>query len=217
MPDLQDELTDLRRAILSMGASVEQRVNRAIDSLLSSDLELAREVGGGDEEIDAMDVDIEAECLRILALSQPVAGDLRFVLAVMRINSDLERIADMAEGISKRVIDLQSQTPIAVPSAVVEMAGSARRMLAEALSAFADEDVALCLRIRRSDRQVDDLQREVFAWIQDEIPRHVEATRAAIDILSIARKLERIADQATNIAEDVYFIVKGAVIRHTAE
>jgi phosphate transport system protein len=212
---LQSELMTLRRMILTMAAGVEQRVRNAIRSLLQDDHDLAQTVRRGDREIDEMEVDIESECLRILALTAPVAGDLRFVLAVIRINNDLERVADMAKGIAKRVLDLHEKGYIEMPKALRDMASSAEQMLHDSVAALANEDAELCRRIRRSDQHVDDLLKEIFAWVQSEIPAHVERTAAAIDVLSIARKLERIADLATNIAEDVVFVIEGSVIRHT--
>jgi phosphate transport system protein len=212
--DLRTELTECRRAILKMGAVVEQRVGAAIESLFDRDVAAARSVRMGDDEIDEMDLDIEAECLRILALSHPVAGDLRFVLAVMRINADLERIGDCAKGISKRVVALDASSPIELPPAVSGMAAAARQMLGDALAGLANHDAALCRQVRREDERVDDLLKEMYAWVQEEIPQHVETTRSAIDVLSVARKLERIADLSTNIAENVIFLVEGSVVRH---
>ncbi len=198
-----------------MGSLVEQRVTRAIESLLHGRTDMAREVRTGDREIDAMDVDIEAECLRVLALTQPVATDLRLVLAVLRINGELERIGDEAKSIAKRVLDL-ADTPNAVelPPTLHRMAQAARTMFSDALTALAESDVELCRRVRAADEHVDDCQKEIFAWVQEEIPRNVEATRAVIDILSVTRRLERIADLATNIAEDVIFLIEGAQVRH---
>jgi phosphate transport system protein len=144
-----------------------------------------------------------------------VAGDLRFVLSVIRINHDLERVADEAKGIAKRVLDLLRQEGMRIPEPLREMAASAERMLHDSVAALANEDADLCRSIRRSDKKVDDLLKEIFAWVLKEIPAHVEHTNAAIDVLSIARKLERIGDLATNIAEDVVFLIEGAVIRHT--
>ena len=212
--ELRRELTELRRAILTMGSAVEERVKQANQGLLDGRRDLAEHVRNGDHEIDAMDVDIEAACLRILALSHPVAADLRFVLSVLRINNDLERIGDEAKSIAKRVLDLDENRPIKYPDGLYTMAEASMRMLSDALTALAEEDVELCRRIKRNDQQVDDLQKEIFAWVQKEIPRHVEATPAAIDILSIARRFERIADLATNIAEDVMFLAEGSLVRH---
>jgi phosphate transport system protein len=213
--ELQKELTHVRRLIMAMGAAVEQRVNRAIEALLDWDLEAAREVRTGDREIDQMEVEIESECLRVLALGQPVASDLRFILVVLRLNTDLERIGDLAKSIAKRVINLADAFDVSLPPALTEMCHATRQMFSDALAALANNDAQACRQIRRSDQHVDDLQKEIFYWVQREIPLHIEATQAAIDILSIARKLERIADIATNIAEDVIFLVEGAIVRHT--
>lgn len=212
--DLQTELTSLRRAILTMGAEVESRITLAIAALVDRDAKAAHDVRTGDDEIDAMEIQIEQECLRILALSHPVAGDLRFVLAVMRINTEFERIADMARGIAKRALDLQRREPMPLPKVIVEMATQAHRMYARALAALAEGDTAAAQRVRQSDQRVDDLQKEVFSWVQEQIPDHVESTQSAIDILSVARKLERIADVSTNIAEDIIFLTEGSLVRH---
>lgn len=213
--DLQNELIRLRRMILTMGASVEQRVSEAADSLFRHDIQEAREVRTGDDEIDAMDLDVEAECLRILALSHPVAGDLRFVLAVVRINNNLERMADLAASIAKRVLALEDhRTSVALPEALEDMGRCTLRMLSDALAALANEDTALCNQVRRADDRVDDLFKELFIWAQQAIRDNVDVTASVVDVLSIARKLERIADMATNIAEDVIFLVEGAVVRH---
>lgn len=213
--DLQNELLNLRRSILRMGAAVEQRVRWSIESLNDRDAELARRVRVSDTEIDDMEVDIEEECLRILALLQPMATDLRFILAVMRMNTDLERIGDLARSIAKRVIDLDRQFDLVYPDCVAEMGSATIRMLDDALTAFSDENMALAKFIRQADQRVDDLQKEVFSWVQREIQSDVETTQAAIDILSVARKLERIADHATNIAEDVMFLIEGSIVRHS--
>ncbi len=213
--DLDRELTELRRKILTMGSLVEQRVRDAIEALLQRQPEIAQRVRSGDREIDAMDVAIEAECLHILALSQPVAADLRFVLAVLRMNTDLERVGDEAKSIAKRVLDLTETTPsLEIPPMMREMANASCTMLSESLTALAEEDVELCRRVREADERVDELQKKVFAWVTDEITRNVGKTRAAIDLLSVARRLERIADLATNIAEDVIFLIEGAQVRH---
>ncbi len=214
---LAKELTELRRAILTMGSAVEQRVDQATEALLQNRADLARAVREGDSEIDQMDVDIEAECLRILALSQPVAADLRLVLAVFRINNELERIGDEARGIAKRVLDLSEANPLEIPSVLRHMAQAAREMLGDALTALAQSNGSLARSVRAADQQVDEYQKQMFAWIQEEIPRHVDALRAAIDLLSVARRFERIADLSTNIAEDVIFLIEGSQVRHARE
>ncbi|MGI9013231.1 MAG: phosphate signaling complex protein PhoU [Phycisphaerales bacterium] len=213
--DLIKELTKLRKAILTMGANVEQRVRDAVTSLIERDFETAQRVRRGDGEINAMEIDIEAECLRILALSHPVAGDLRFVLAVMRINANLERVGDLAKSIAKRALDLQEQGYYELPESLHTMASGAQQMLADALSALSNEDAEMARRVRRADDRIDDLQKEVFVWAQQEIASNVARIEAVIDILSTARKLERIGDQSTNIAEDVIFLSEGSMVRHT--
>jgi phosphate transport system protein len=215
--DLNKELTDLRRAILTMGSAVEQRVGDALDALFGCRVDLAENVRGGDREIDEMDVDIEAECLRILALAQPVAADLRFVLSVLRMNTDFERIGDEAKSIAKRVLDLVRKESIEYPPILREMAEASRKMLADALTALTDSDADLGRAVRQADEKVDELQKQVITWVQQKIPKDVEATPAAIDVLSIARRLERIADLATNVAEDVIFMLHGSQVRHARE
>lgn len=213
--DIAKELTGLRRAILTLGASVESRVNQALEAFLERNVEEARHVRSSDHEIDEMEVDIEAECLRVLALCAPVASDLRFVLAVIRIDKDLERIADHAKSISKRVIDLDDLKPIEIPPSINTMASTAQEMLGDALRALAESDPKLAQRVREADQIVDDIQKEVFDWVQVQIAKNVESTRTVIDVLSIVRAIERIADLSTNIGEDVIFITKGRVVRHT--
>lgn len=214
--DLRKELLTLRTHLLDMGAAVEQRVAEVIDALLKSDLDEAREVRAGDDVINAMELDVEAECLRILALTQPVARDLRFVLAATRINTDLERVGDLAKSIAKRVISLQEHgMPVQVPSQIQEMATCSHRMVCDSLLALGETDVALSRGICEADDAVDALLKDVFDWAENAIARNVSQTAAVIDLLSIARKLERIADSATNIAEDVIFLAEGQVVRHS--
>ena len=214
---LTTELVELRKAILTMGAAVEQRINQAIQAMLQHDHAAAETVRAGDDEIDEMEVRIEQECLRVLALSHPVAGDLRFILAVMRINGNLERIADHAHSIAKRVLDLEHLPAIKIPDALIKMIDETRQMFTGALKALADENSELARKVRRADQRVDDLQKEIFAWVRQEIINNVESSDAVIDLLSVARKLERIADVSTNIAEDVIFVTEGAVVRHERE
>jgi len=212
---LYAELVKLRRSILTMAAEVDQRLEKAIDALLNHNQTAAWDVRRGDATIDRWELDIEEECLRCLALVQPRAKDLRFVLAIMRINSELERIGDMAQSISKRVLDLDRHAPIDTPMALVAMAQDTRTMYSNAINALADNDAELAGAIRKADSRVDELQKEVFSWVQSEIRREVELTEAAIDVLSVARKLERIADVCTNIAEDIIFLIDGTVVRHS--
>jgi phosphate transport system protein len=213
--DLPSRLTDLRRSIMTMGAAVEQRVNQAVAALVDADIEAASTVRRGDDEIDRMEMDIEQDCLLILALCQPVASDLRMVLAVLRISGVLEHVADKACNIARRAIALHDHHNLELPQSLISMAKASAAMFSDAMEALADHRVDLARRIRASDERVDDLQREVFAWVQSEIPRHVECTAAAIEVLSVARKLERIGDLSTIVAEEVIFHVEGTILRHT--
>jgi len=212
--ELDKGLVALHRAVLSMGAVARERVGQAFRALLDHDVALAQAVREGDREIDRMELDIDEECLKILALQGPVAGDLRYVLAILRINQDLERIADFAKSIAKRVIDMDGETPIQFPSNIARMADATEKMLADALRALADRDAVLAREVRRADQFVDDRNREVFHWAIEEVATHGERARGIIDIVSAARSIERIADLSTNIAEDVVFAVGGQVLRH---
>jgi phosphate transport system protein len=214
--DLRNEMVDLRRNLLAMGAAVEQRVTRVIESMVEGDLSLAESVKAGDAEIDRMELELEASCMRLLALAQPVAGDLRLILSVIRISGQLERVADLARGIAKKLIKVSALDAIQIPDAMTDLAFATRTMLSDALAALANEDAALCRQVRRSDQRVDDLYKEILIWGRQEIPQHPEAAAAAIDVLTIAQRFERISDMTTNIAEDVIFLVEGRVVRHEA-
>ncbi len=215
--NLQSRVIDLRRNLLALGAVVEQRVMNVIDVIRDGDVELARIVRSGDAEIDQMQLDLEAECMRLLALGSPVAGDLRLILTAMRVSNELERIADMAKGISKRVIRLVDSGNYRYPSSLVQMAEAALNMLRDVLIAFSNEDIRLCLEVRRADAYVDNLNREVVAWAREWIEQDVEKSGAAIELLAIAQRVERLADIVTAIAEDTVFLVEGRLVRHGLE
>ncbi|MAJ46613.1 MAG: phosphate transport system regulatory protein PhoU [Planctomycetes bacterium TMED75] len=215
--DLHNDLLALRRDLLALSALVEQQVSRTIEAMTKSDAELAREVKGSDTEVDAMDLRIEEQCMRLLALGSPMAGDLRQILSTLRISGQLERIADLAKGISKRTIKLSKLDAIRLPSSLLEMAEATRKMIADALVALSNEDVELCRQVRHADNLVDNLNKEVLHWSRNEIPRNVENTNAAIHLLTIAQRLERICDITTLIVEEVIFQVEGRIVRHGVE
>ncbi|MEY5061123.1 MAG: hypothetical protein RIS45_1044 [Planctomycetota bacterium] len=214
---LQSRIIDLRRNLLALGALVEQRVANVIDVIRDADVDLARKVRSGDAEIDQMQLDLENECMRLLALGSPVASDLRMILTAMRVSNELERIADMCKGISKRVIRLVESGNYRYPAALVQMAEGALAMLRDVLVAFSNEDIKLCLEIRKADTYVDNLNREVVAWSREWIEQDVEKSGAAIELLAIAQRIERLADIVTAIAEDTVFLVEGRLVRHGAE
>jgi phosphate transport system protein len=214
---LQSRIIDLRRNLLALGALVEQRVANVIEVIRDADVDLARKVRSGDAEIDQMQLDLENECMRLLALGSPVASDLRMILTAMRVSNELERIADMCKGISKRVIRLVESGSYRYPAALVQMAEGALAMLRDVMVAFSNEDIKLCLEIRKADTYVDNLNREVLAWSREWIEQDVEMSGAAIELLAIAQRIERLADIVTAIAEDTVFLVEGRLVRHGAE
>ena len=215
--NLQSRVINLRRNLLALGALVEQRVASVIEVIRDGDVELARQVRAGDAEIDQMQLELEAECMRLLALGSPVASDLRLILTAMRVSNELERIADMCKGISKRVIRMVESGSYRYPPALVQMAEAALSMLRDVLVAFSNEDIKLCLEVRRADTYVDDLNREVVAWTRAWIEQDVEKSGAAIELLAIGQRVERLADIVTAIAEDTVFLVEGRLVRHGAE
>ncbi len=215
MSGIADEMTKLRRLLLTMSAEVEQRVHRAIDGLVRHDLRSAEEVRYGDDEIDEMDVNVEAECFEILALHQPMAGDLRFTLATLRINQDLERMGDLARSVARRSIKLETRDPIQRPEVLSRLGSSVKNIVSDAMKALADHDEALCEQVRRADPEIDALYKQVFTWAAEELQSRGELAKPVIDILSIVRALERIADLSVNICETIIFSVEGTVVRHT--
>lgn len=135
---------------------------------------------------------------------------------MIRISGELERVADLARGVAKKLIKIAAIDVLILPPAMTDLAFATRTMLSDVLAALANEDAALCRQVRRSDQRVDDLYKEILIWGREEIPSHPEATAAAIDALTIAQRFERIADMTTNIAEDVIFLVEGRIVRHEA-
>jgi phosphate transport system protein len=214
---LQRDLEHVKKAILGMGAMVEEATNRAITALIDRRAELAEEVKAGDDAIDQQEVAIEDECLKILALHQPVAIDLRFVVAVMKVNNDLERMGDLAINIAERAAYLSTHDPIQVPLDFERMVERVRSMLRESLESLVNLDSTQARRICLEDEEVDAINREMFVALQDLMFRQPETIKRAVHLLSASRHLERIADLATNIAEDVVFLVEGEVIRHRFE
>ncbi|MDZ4831057.1 MAG: phosphate signaling complex protein PhoU [Phycisphaerae bacterium] len=215
--NLQARIVDLRRNLLAMGAEVESRVTNAVHALRTGDIELATRIKGGDEAVDQMQIDIENECMRLLALGQPVASDLRLVVTVLRMSGEFERIADLAKGIAKRVIKLANGPVIRIPESLLEMADATHGMVTEVMQLLANPELDRCLQLRRDDKRVDQLNKEVLVWSRDEIHRDVDHTQASIDILATAQRLERMADICTSAAEDLIFLVEGRILRHGAE
>ncbi|MEJ2704009.1 MAG: phosphate signaling complex protein PhoU [Sedimentisphaerales bacterium] len=214
---LQREIENLKKKILSLGARVEVAVHEAIRSILERDAALARKIIDDDIQIDQTEVEVEEECLKILALHQPVAIDLRFIVAVLKINNDLERIGDLAVNIAERSSFLASQVPVSLSFDFAEMSEKTEAMLNMSLDALVNLSSELAHRVCSNDDTIDAMNREVYLRVQESIPRHPEQMTSLIHLLSVSRHLERIADHATNIAEDVIYMIDGQIIRHKAE
>ena len=211
---LQHDLLHLERQLLALAAEVEAAVRKAVSSVLRRRVDLARDVIEGDARIDTGEVEIEEECLKILALHQPVAADLRFITACLKINNDLERIGDLACNIAKRAQALANVPPLAAPEPLEPMMESATRMLRESLDAFVKGDAAAARHVCAEDGEVDGYNREVIDIVHDLIRANPEIVEQGILLFSVSKSLERIADHATNIAEDVVYLVEGEIIRH---
>jgi phosphate transport system protein len=214
--NLNRRLEQLKDEVVYVGALVEAALAKAIAALRTRDEQLAREVIQADCEIDGMEVTVEKDCLTILALLQPVALDLRFVVAVLKINNDLERIGDLAKNIAKRVLVISRVPTIEIPVEFAEMARLAQAMVKQSLDALVTGNVALARQVRSDDDAVDELRDLIEAQLLDEIAEQPEQTETLLKVASVARHLERLADMTTHIAEEVIYMVEGAIVRHRA-
>jgi phosphate transport system protein len=204
----------LKKRILSLGALVEERVRMSLRSLESRDADLADKVIKKDYEIDEIEVEVEEECLKILALYQPVAVDLRFLIAVIKINNDLERIGDEAVNIAERVENMSKKQKVEVPFDYSLMADKAASMLKASLDSLVNLDLDEAFRILTMDDEVDHIHSEIYDQVKGVIRENPLRSGYLINLLLISRHLERIADHATNIAEEVIYLIEGDIIRH---
>jgi phosphate transport system protein len=211
---LENELSKLKRRLLSLSAAVEDAVNLAVQAVHTRDLALAQQVIAADRVIDLTEVDLEEECLKILALHQPVAIDLRFIIAALKINNDLERIGDMAVNIAQRGLYLAAEKPVPLAAELPEMALKAQTMLHQSLDALVNMDGDLARVVCGADDAVDIETREFADRLKREIRRTPERLEELVQLLFVSRHIERIADLATNIAEDVIYTVDGEIVRH---
>ena len=211
---LQKELDRLKKRILSLGAMVEERVRMARKAIENRDDQLAKIIIERDHEIDEAEVEIEEECLKILALHQPVAVDLRFLSAVIKINNDLERIGDEAVNIAQRVLIISKREKLEIPFDYSIMAEKAESMLKKSLDAVVNMDLDVAVNVCISDDEGDDLQNEAYDVIKQAIKDNPDRVGYLVNLLLISRHLERIADHATNIAEEVVYMIEGEIIRH---
>jgi phosphate transport system protein len=208
------EIEMLKRRVLSLGAIVEENLRLAIHAIEARDLAEARRVIATDHEIDESEVDVEEECLKILALYQPVAGDLRFIVAVIKINNELERIGDLAVNIAEVALALADHPPLPIPDLLSVMTDRASVITEKALDALIRQDAVEARLVLAADDEIDELYTRLLTNLKEIIRARPDQLDPAVLLFSVARQLERLADHATNIAEDVIYLVDGQICRH---
>ncbi|HKW66483.1 MAG TPA: phosphate signaling complex protein PhoU [Terriglobales bacterium] len=208
-------LDELREKLLKMGGMAEQAVDRACQAYRERDLTLCHRVLENESLINAAEREIDGIALDLLAMQQPMATDLRFILAVVKINADLERVGDQAVNIAERVMDMMELPAAELPVDVPRLANAASAMVQRALESFIEGKAELAQAVLEMDNVVDRMRDEAFISLVRTMNQNPATTRQALDALLIARNLERVADHATNIAEDVIFWVRGADVRHS--
>lgn len=207
-------LDDLKEKLLVMAGMSEQAIQRAIEAYRVGDLSICDLVTRSEPAINRMEREIDQMALDLLAMEQPMAIDLRFILAVIKINADLERVGDQAVNIAERVRDMQNVAPVELPVDIPRLATLAAAMVRHALQAFIDADAALAEKVLLLDDEVDEMNRSVYRTLTRCIEGQPQHANQALNVIIIARNLERVGDHATNIAEDVIFWVRGADVRH---
>lgn len=210
----QREIDHLKKRLLSLCALVDEQLQLAVRALLERDKKLAREVSRRDADVDQGEVEVEEECLKILALHQPVAVDLRFIVSALKINNDLERIGDLAVNIARKARTLASGPPEAIPFDLAKMSEQTQAMLRDGLDALVNLDSTLANEVCGRDDEIDRMKREIRRQAEEMICADPSKTKILLKLLAVSRNLERIADLATNIAEDVIYMVDGKIIRH---
>lgn len=213
---LQREIERLKSRILEVGALVEQAIRLAVVAVDEFDANAAQEVLTGDAVIDEMEVLLEEECLKILSLHQPVAHDLRLIVAAMKINNDLERMGDLAVNISERALYLTTKARMAPPFNLSGMGTDVQSMVKKSLDSLVNEDAQLARRVTAHDDVIDNMNRDNYASAIAEMKKDSHRIARLMHFVSVSSQLERIADLATNIAEDVIYLVEGNIIRHKA-
>ncbi|MEM9554165.1 MAG: phosphate signaling complex protein PhoU [Acidobacteriota bacterium] len=213
---LHRDLDRLKKEILLLGSLVEDALNKAILALRDRRAELGQDVEDGDQEVDDREIRIEEDCLKVLALHQPVANDLRFVVAVMKVNNDLERVGDLAGNLAERAIFLAGRDAIEIPDQLEQMCDTVPTMLRQAFDALIRLDTQVAREVLREDEEIDALHAGFYHLVEERMREAPDQIQDWMQLLSASRYLERIADLATNIAEDVIFMVDGDVVRHRA-
>jgi phosphate transport system protein len=210
-----EELEALKQTLLAMGGLVEDQIRRAMKALLERDDAIAQEVIDRDRQVNTYDVEVDEQCVELLALNQPAAGDLRFITTAMKIVTDLERIGDQAVNIAQRVLELNREPQLKPYIDLPRMAEKAQRMVKESLDAFVARDTTLARQVCGKDAEVDALKEQIFRELLTYMMEDPRTIPRAIRVILISRFMERVADHATNIAEMVVYLVEGKMVRHT--
>jgi len=211
---LRKEIEKIKKDLLTLGATVESRLENVVNALTAKNEDLADKVIKQDQEIDIMEVEIEEECLKVIALHQPVANDLRFLVSCIKINNELERIGDQAVNIGERVKKICSWKESNFEFDYRDMGAKTRKMLKLSLDAFVNLDEELAFKIREMDDEVDRIKYEAYDYVKNILKAADSHTGYLLNMFLVSRHLERIADHATNIAEEVIYMVKGEIVRH---
>lgn len=213
---LENALDRLRGRLVELAEKSEEQVRNAVSAYACRDKSLAQKVIDGDSQVDRTEVEIEEECLQVLALYQPVANDLRLVVSILKINNDLERACDYAVTIAERTIYLAGES---LPVELIDFQSMAERVIAmlhKSIEALVARDAAMALEVCRADIEVDRIHHANYMTVDEMVQKHPGHARIIMQFISVSRCLERIADQATNIAEDVIYLVDGRIVRHDA-
>ena len=210
-----EELEALKQTLLAMGGLVEDQIRRVMKALLERDDAMAQEVIERDRQVNSYDVEVDEQCVSLLALYQPAAGDLRFITTAMKIVTDLERIGDQAVNIAQRVLELNREPQLKPYIDLPRMAEKAQRMVKESLDAFVVRDTALARQVCGEDSEVDLLKEQIFRELLTFMMEDPRTIPRAIRLILISRFIERVADHATNIGEMVVYLVEGKMVRHT--
>ena len=210
----QEELEALQGRLLEMGGLAEERVSAAVQSLVSRDIAAIERVLYGDEPINALHVEIDSRCFKLLALHQPMATDLRAIVATVKINTDLERVGDLAVNIAEAAKRYATHPPVKKLIDIPQMGDIAQEMLHDALDAFVRRDTALAQQVLNEDDRLDSLKTQIFRELLEYMLKDPATVEPALDLILVSRHLERIGDHATNIAEDVIFMVSALDVRH---
>jgi phosphate transport system protein len=213
----ETEMQALKNRLLSMGAMVEERVHQAVVALMERNAQAAEIIIAGDVEVNDLQIEVDDRCLKLLALQQPMASDLRLITAAMKINADLERIGDQAVNVAENSLKLMTAAPLKPIIDLPRMAEIAEGMTRDSLDAFVRKDAALARSVLARDDEVDQLKDHIFRVLLTYMMADPGTIERALSLILVSRNLERIADHATNIAEDVIFVVEAKDVRHHHE